>query len=139
MPLSEDMEAQLRALAVRYALAADDCNPDAFADVFCPDGMLTVLRGEQQQTLSGRKALRAVPERLGRFERTFHLLGQSHYEIDGETATGTVYCTANHLLDGVNEVMHIRYRDSYAVCDDGRWRIQSRRVVVEWTEHRAAD
>jgi ketosteroid isomerase-like protein len=139
IPTTGDAETQLRELAAGYALAADDRDPDAFVALFCPNGVLTVVRGEREVTLSGRDELRRVPGQLGRYERTFHLVGQSHYQVDGDTATGTVYCTANHLLDGVNAVMHMRYRDRYAMGDDGRWCIESRRAVVEWSERRDVD
>jgi hypothetical protein len=33
--------------------------------------------------------------------------------------------------------MLIRYLDAYQRCGDGRWRISSRRLLVDWTEDRA--
>jgi SnoaL-like domain len=127
-------EAQLRDLAVRYATAADSRDPGGFTKTFFPDATVTVVMGEKSQTISGHEELRAIPERLKWYDRTFHQLGQSSYRVRRGDATGQVYCTANHLRAGVNTVMYIRYEDAYGRDATGEWLIRSRLVVVEWTE-----
>jgi hypothetical protein len=127
-------DAQLRDLAVRYATAADSRDPDAFTRIFFPDATVTVVMGEKSQAISGHEELRAIPERLKWYERTFHQLGQSSYRMGRGDATGQVYCTANHLRAEVNTVMYIRYEDEYGHNATGQWLIRSRLVVVEWTE-----
>jgi hypothetical protein len=70
-----------------------------------------------------------------------HMLGQSMYEQDGDRATGEVYCLAHHLdpaLNGPsNYVMYMRYEDRYRRVD-GQWRIETRRVNIDWTDRRIA-
>jgi hypothetical protein len=132
--VSPTTETQLRDLAVRYAAAADGRDADRFTEVFFPDATLTVQRGADTQRISGREELRVIPERLRRYDRTFHLLGQSTYEVHRAEASGEVYCIANHLKAGVNTVMYIRYEDDYHQNSNGQWLIKSRLVVVEWIE-----
>ena len=62
------------------------------------------------------------------------MLGQSTYQVHLADASGEVYCIANHLKDGVNTVMYIRYEDDYQQNSNGQWLIKSRLVVVEWIE-----
>jgi hypothetical protein len=131
-------EAQLRDLAVRYATAADSRDPDGFTKIFFPDATVIVVMGEKSQTISGHEELRAIPERLKWYDRTFHHLGQSSYRVRRGDATGQVYCTANHLRAEVNTVMYIRYEDEYGHNATGQWLIRSRMVVVEWTENHQA-
>ena len=131
----------LLALSRRYAAAADRRDADAFLAVFTPDARLTVCDGDGRETrgtIAGHDELRAIPDRLGRWERTFHLLGQSAYEHHGDHATGEVHCVAHHLRDGTDMVMFIRYADRY-VTVGGTWQIAERRVQVDWTETRTVE
>jgi hypothetical protein len=79
---------------------------------------------------------------LRRYDATFHMLGQSTYDVDVEhdSATGEVYCMAHHMTrtadGGTDFVMFIRYNDDYVRSADGAWRIGLRRVLVDWTETR---
>ncbi len=154
-------DAALRALSERYAAAADDGDADAFAAVFTADGRLAVHYpgdGDRPSTdLRGTEALAAVPPRLAeRFDRTFHLLGQTGLQMSGDEAsgdgatgdgatgdeaTGLVYCVAHHLsrAAGTDLVMFLRYRDRYRRTDDGGWRIAERVGRIEWTETRSVD
>ena len=136
--VSPKTEAQLRDLAVRYAEAADRRDVDRFTELFFPDATVTVMNGVDSVTISGHEELRAIPERLGRYDRTFHLLGQSAYRAHQGMATGELYCIANHLRAGVNTVMYIRYEDEYRQNVTGKWLLSSRRVVVEWVEEHSA-
>ena len=67
--------------------------------------------------------LAKVPEAIKRYPKTFHLLGQSTYDIGDGEATGEVYCIAHHLTPddhgGTDYVMFIRYEDTYRTDDDG--------------------
>ena len=74
-PVNVAVEAQLRELAVRYATAADQRDPDRFVEIFFPDASVTVVRGGGSHTISGHHELRAIPERLLRYDRTFHQFG----------------------------------------------------------------
>jgi ketosteroid isomerase-like protein len=138
-------ELELRALAARYAIAADQGDNQGYADVFLPDGHLLVYRAPDFDTpatdRTGAEQLAQVPTLLAdRYDRTFHFVGQSIYTIGEAVASGHVYCLAHHLSTteqgGTSYVMHMRYKDEYRRDADGAWRIAERRAEVDWTETR---
>ena len=140
--------AELRQLAETYARGADRGDGELYASAFHPDATLHVFRAADQvnpdRIRRGHDELRGIPGMLGRYIRTFHMLGQSTYEIGDERATGEVYCIAHHLFDNgdssvTNHVMYIRYQDVYEPDGGGTWKIRQRGVVVDWTEQRPAD
>ena len=136
------MTADLHDLSARYAAGADRRDADLFVSAFLPDGRLRRFDGEAAEEASsdrqGHAALREVPGLLARYAHTFHQLGQARYDVQGEAATGEVYCTASHVSAGIPamvHVMHIRYLDTYRRVA-GAWGIDERRVIVDWSEHR---
>lgn len=138
------VHAELRALAERYARGCDQGDGALYAGVFLPDATVRVFRGDDEpSTMQGVDVLVTVPEKLGHYDKTFHFLGQSTYEVGDDEATGEVYCLAHHLTadrhGGTNYVMHIRYQDTYRTDGDGRWKIADRRVNVDWTDTRVAN
>ena len=72
-------------------------------------------------------------------KRSFHMLGQQAFSIDGETAEGVVYCQVALVSDedGAEVVLDssIRYSDTY-VRRDGRWLISSRTSRFTITDKR---
>lgn len=135
---------ELETLSRRYAAAVDHRDRAALLAVFTSDATLRVERpGRDAAILTGHDGIERVIAMVSRWSRTVHLVAQGLYVVDGATADGEVYCTANHFRDsdkeaGHNHVMHIRYLDRYAFGDDGRWRIAQRTVAVDATEDRAA-
>ena len=135
----------LRGLAATYARAVDRRDGSLLASVFAVDAVLEVYdpatAAEPTGVRRGHPELAAIADAIARFDRTFHLVGQSHYEVDGDVATGEVYCAAHHLsrsAEGDTDmVMFIRYDDRYARGADGRWCIARRRVLVDWRETRS--
>ncbi|OBH90232.1 nuclear transport factor 2 family protein [Mycobacterium sp. E2989] len=135
--------AELEALSRRYAAAVDRRDRDALLAVFTPDASMLVERpGREPGTLTGHDEIQRVIGIVARWARTAHLIAQGLYVIEGGSAVGEIYCTANHFRvdeqDGRNHVMHIRYLDEYVIDAEGRWRIAHRRVVVDATEDRRA-
>ena len=135
----------LRALVDRYAVAVDARDQDRFAEVFAPDGELVVFEPEEDEpsiSWQGPEELREVMKLLASYSTTFHLMANHICEVDGDSATGEVYCLAHHLTEqgatGDNTLMVIRYRDSYTKLD-GSWRIARRDVMRQWTEHHSAE
>ena len=126
----------LRRLVERYATAVDHRDVEAAAGCFVPDGRLTV---GDDATLEGRPAIVAALARLERYEVTAHVLGHSNHAVDGDRATGESWCRAHHVYDDGgarrDRVMAIRYLDRYVRADAG-WRIEDRRLVVDWLEDR---
>jgi hypothetical protein len=147
-PDTTSTELALRRLSDRYAIAADRRDGDDYAGVFAQDGCLRVHRGsdpdEEVTELRGHEELARVPAMLMKsYDRTFHFVGQSVFEIREEEATGVVYCQAHHLVlsrhGGTSYLMFLRYEDRYGWVDRRDWRIASRDVWVEWTETTAAN
>jgi uncharacterized protein (TIGR02246 family) len=125
---------ELRALVDCYGFAADSRDRDRFAGVFTPDGVLSVGGME----LTGRDVIPSILDYLdAHHPKTMHLMGNHDVSIEGDTATGIVYCRAHHLSVGddgaTNTTMTIRYVDRYARTD-GQWLIEHRTINIEWEE-----
>src|SRR6185437_7489533 len=112
--------AELEALARRYAAAVDRRDRAALLAVFTPDATMHIERpGRDLGTLTGHAELEGIIDIVDRWPRTAHLVAQGLYVVDRDTAVGEVYCTANHFSAGEaqtgrNHVMHIRYLDEYS-------------------------
>ncbi len=138
---------ELRGLSDRYALGADRRDGEMFAAAFLPDGVLYVHRADPDGPADGRRQgeqqLAEVAQLLGRYDVTFHVIGNRVIDLaeDGESATGAVYCLAHHInrSKGTDYVMHIRYDDVYALDRHRAWRIAERHCRVLFTETRAID
>ena len=136
----------LRGIAERYAAGVDRRDRDLFLSAFHADGRLVLLdHADPTQVFATRRGhdeLGAVTELIARYDKTFHLIGNARYDVDGDRATGEVYCVAHHLTrdrhGGTDYVMMIRYLDSYS-RRDGHWGIDERRLVTDWTELRTAN
>ena len=132
---------ELNALAYRYAAAVDDRDVDAFLDVFAPDGRMRSYHPDSDEPFAdaqGHEQLATVPKTMDAlFGRTVHQMTNHLVDVDGDTATGTVLCTARHLSkdpeDHTAVVVVIQYVDRYE-RRDGRWRIADRQIRFLWSE-----
>jgi SnoaL-like domain len=123
------VEAQLAIgqLPIRYALAVDQRDLDAWTALFVPD----VDMGRHG---SGRQALREwIAPQLATFYRSVHqicghriVLGPVGPSGVPDTASGHVYCRAEHEVGDRWIVMAIRYDDEYRRVD-GEWMFARRR------------
>jgi len=117
------IEAQLaiQQLAIRYAMAVDARDLDAWVGCFRPD----VDMGRHG---TGRESLRRYIEPMvRRFYRSVHLICGHRIELAGpDRATGAVYCRAEHEVGDEWIVMAICYFDEYARMD-GEWFFSRRR------------
>ena len=88
-------------------------------------------------SLRGRSAISQGMRAIERYSATMHNVHNHRATITGNTATGEVYCVANHLheVDGVAWKLDwgIRYRDDYQRGEDG-WRIKRRELRVIWEQ-----
>ena len=137
---------ELRALAEKYARGVDRREVDTFVALFHDDAVILIhdpSESTEPREIQGIERLAKIPEVIKRYPKTFHLLGQSTYDIGDDEATGEVYCVAHHLTPdvhgGTNFVMYIRYEDRYRPDADGAWKFAERRLRVDWTETRAAN
>lgn len=117
---------QIGQLPMRYALAVDSRDVDTWIGLFVPD----VDMGRHGR---GRETLRAYIEpQLRGFYRSIHLICGHRIVLgadgsDGpDTATGSVYCRAEHEVDDRWVVMAIRYDDRYRRVE-GEWFFERRR------------
>jgi hypothetical protein len=133
----------IQALAFRYASGVDRRDRQGFLSVFSPEARLRVYRSgtngdELVSTFTGHEELGRIPDLIARYTRTFHFVGNHLCDIQGDEATGEVYCTARHLTPGTHGntdyVMLIRYQDVYRRRAGGRWLISDRSLFVDWSE-----
>ncbi|HEY3736953.1 MAG TPA: nuclear transport factor 2 family protein [Jatrophihabitans sp.] len=133
--VSAELERELRSIAVRYAGAADRRDAATFAELFTEDGAVLVRFAARPQPVEirGRTAVSGIATSLRRYERTFHVLGQSSYTVEdgANSAAGETYCVAHHVLDGEDRVMYIRYLDTYRRTEAG-WQIVQREANVDF-------
>ena len=119
----ERIEAQLaiQQLPIRYAMAVDARDIDAWVNCFRPD----VNMGRHG---AGRDALRRYIEpQVRRFYRSVHQICGHRIElVSPDWATGAVYCRAEHEVGDQWIVMAICYFDEYARVD-GEWFFSRRR------------
>ena len=124
-------ERQLQDLAFRYARMMDRREFDWLPDVFAEDGKLTGPGYE----MKGHEALRQGLKGLEQFSATLHGVLNTYFEIAGDSATGEVYCVANHVYEkeGVpfKLDMGIRYEDHYRREANG-WVIENRFFNMVW-------
>lgn len=131
----ERVEARLAIgqLPIRYAMAVDGRDLDAWVGLFVPD----VQVGRDK---FGREALRGYIEpALRKFRRSIHqICGHRVDIIDRDHATGAVYCRAEHEVEDRWIVMAICYFDEYQRRDD-EWLFSRRRehhwYAVDINEH----
>jgi hypothetical protein len=120
----ERIEAQLaiQQLAVGYARAADARDLEGMISLFAPSGDFGGWGRD-------RGELRVFFDRvLRRFYRSMHqIVGHAIDLEDADTASGTVYCRAEHEDGDRWVIMAICYDDRYRRVD-GEWYIEARRV-----------
>ena len=150
----------LQELSLAYAAAADARDGEALAGLFVEGGTLVVPKYPVDLrpvvTRSGPDALAQVAAMLGRYDRTFHLVAEGHFAVEGDQASGEVPCVAHHVTAaeegeegtagsgppegagpsaraGTDMVWFIRYRDRYRRTPSG-WRFERRELHLQWVE-----
>ena len=91
----------IRELVDAYAHCADRRDAHGQKSLFTEDTHFVVyMEGEGSDPtddLHGRESLTPVFENLNTYEVTMHFNGQSTVTIDGDRATGYLYCLAHHV------------------------------------------
>ena len=141
----ESIDEVLRRLSASYASGVDGRNVELLLSAFREDAVLEIYAEPADEPsspsiLRGHSEIARIVGAIGRYRMTFHLLGQSRFEVRGDRADGEVYCVASHYLErdgaAMNRVMYIRYEDEYQLGPDDGWGIARRRVRPSWTEER---
>jgi hypothetical protein len=129
----------LNQLAYRYAAAIDSCDTALLKGVFSRDGRLRSYHPGAEEPfadLVGAEQMAAVPAAMrGAHRHTMHQMTNHLVELDGDSASGTVLCTARHLSNDGSEAINvmIRYVDRY-VREPGGWKIADRQIRFLWSE-----
>jgi 3-phenylpropionate/cinnamic acid dioxygenase small subunit len=137
---SDDLQ-ELNQLVYRYAAAVDACDVEAFLDTFHSDARLRTYHPDSDEPFTdfvGHDKLASVPNTMRQmFRRTAHQMTNHLVDVDGDTATGSLLCTARHLSTNPDDraalVVVIRYVDRYD-RRAGRWRISDRQIRFLWSE-----
>jgi hypothetical protein len=111
----------IQQLPIRYALAVDSRNIDAWIGLFRADV-------DCGRFGTGREALRSfIAPAVSDCYRTVHqICGHEYHFLDPDHAEGHVYCRAEHEMGEAWMVMAICYFDHY-VRQDGQWFFTQRR------------
>jgi SnoaL-like domain len=134
----------IRELIEAYAYCADRRDAEGQMALFTADTHFVVYMNAKDprpsQDLHSREALAPVFADLNQYAATMHFVGQSTiFSLDGDRATGEVYCIAHHLtVDGEKRrmmVAYLRYLDAF-VKIDGAWLFAERLLYVDWLEER---
>lgn len=119
---------EIRELTARYNRCFDDQEPEAWAEVFTPDGTLQVDGG---MVVEGRDALVEMCRSTG--YGTVHMTTDASITIDGDVATQT--CTlllGRRSLEPRSSEFQLtgRYVDELVRTPEG-WRFRSRRITLD--------
>jgi len=123
-----------------YSHDADTRQAHQQAALFTENAVVKSFNGKDTipiQTIKGEKALEEAFHVLRQYDVTTHFNGQSIININGDTATGEVYCLAHHIKKSDNSllIMSIRYHDTYTK-QNGKWLFSERDLYIDWTDKR---
>ncbi len=130
---------ELRELVDTFSVMADKKEARKQTELFTEDATVeTYINGALVTKLHGRKEIGDTFENfLKNFNVVYHFNGQHLVSIQGDRATGTLYCMT--YLFGkengkrVKTTFGIRYNDEY-VREKGKWLISKRTSFFEWQE-----
>jgi hypothetical protein len=128
----------LRDLVTTYARTVDTRDGAGFARLFAAQAVI-----EGTGVRIAGEGLAGVPDALRVYTKTFHAIYNTLARVEGDRATGVVYCAAHHLSplsDGKYDdlVMYLIYNDDYVRSGD-TWLFQRRQVDIEFTENRTVE
>jgi uncharacterized protein (TIGR02246 family) len=130
--------AEIAELVTRYVTALDTRDADMYAEVFTEDGIYDVTGTVYEGRAAIRKIVTDLQEARDRNEAAgtptadlYHVMSNSSIElIDEDEARHTSYAQTVRAADGGQFIVGFmgRYED-VIVKRDGRWQIQSRKLV----------
>jgi len=123
--------AAIQDLMLRYARGVDRKDLDLVASCFTAGASYEGALATGTIT----DALARLRDRMARYERTMHVVGNQLIELNGDTASSETYAVAYHRLteDGTAKLLTVgvRYLDDLA-RDGEQWRIRRRVVHTDW-------
>src|SRR5262245_60335640 len=132
-------ERDLRRTAELYAQGADRRDKALWAAIFTEDAVIEA----PGMRLTGRASIVAALDVMASlFLATQHRVHNQVVALDGDSAQGETYSTADHLseADGKRTILTwaIRYQDRWRRLD-GAWQFSHRLLVIDWTDTREID
>jgi 2-hydroxy-3-keto-5-methylthiopentenyl-1-phosphate phosphatase len=124
-------KAELKELVDTFSNLADEKNIPGQMPLFTSDTTVKVYMGEELLfDISGTKQLEEVfTSFTANVKRSYHMNGQHVVKVDGNSATGVLYCQVKVVSeeDGKEIITDhsIRYNDTY-VRQNGTWLIKTR-------------
>ncbi|MBD2872479.1 nuclear transport factor 2 family protein [Paenibacillus arenilitoris] len=131
----------LRELVDHFSILADKKDIQNQILLFAEDATVdSYVNGALVSSLTGPKALgEGFGAFLSHFETVYHFNGQHTVSIDGNRATGTLYCLVDLIQseDGkkIKNSSAVQYSDEYAYVN-GRWLIAKRTSHFVWQDRR---
>ncbi|MBM6596707.1 nuclear transport factor 2 family protein [Microvirga pudoricolor] len=130
-------EFEICKLSHRYAMALDKGDLEEWGELFAED----VIVESPSAAPRGYAEIMKIPvDQLNRYKRTLHSVTTQNITVNGDEATGEVYCVAYHIYQDAHQngrlpfdLSHnfiIRYEDEYRRVE-GRWLIVKRYIVTE--------
>ncbi|MCK0532655.1 nuclear transport factor 2 family protein [Sphingobium agri] len=125
-------EAALRRTADLYAQGADRKDKQLWRSVLAEDCR---IEGPGFVTEGLDATLQSIDALGQMFRSTFHKVHNQMVMIDGDRASGETYCTADHLLNDVDQLLRwtIRYVDEWR-REGEDWRFTRRKLELLWEE-----
>ncbi len=132
----------LRALVDTFSILADQKEARKQTELFTENAIVeTYINGTLATKLKGREEIGNTFENfLKNFDIVYHFNGQHLVSIQGDHATGTLYCMT-YLFGTENgkklkTSIGVRYHDEY-VRENGKWLIGKRTSLFDWLEKEA--
>jgi ketosteroid isomerase-like protein len=122
-----DRQAIDQLVAGDYPRALDAQDWDAYVANFTADGELSL----GAQTAKGRAQIKELLEGLPS-ERINHVISNSSYRIDGDTAIGGSYWQDITLVNGAPGVAVAGHYDDTLRKVDGEWKFTKRAIVIDF-------
>ena len=132
---------ELGELVDTFASAGDSKDLETMVSCFADDGDIVVYdaKGKEFAHYAGIDEIRkGYRDLLGQYSTLYHHNGQKMFTINGDTATGKVYCQeflVSMYKSGVGSILDqgTVYEDTY-VKVDGKWLIKDRKGYVKWVD-----
>ena len=124
-----------------FSILADKKDVKAQVQLFTANAMVeTYVNGVSVTKLNGRKEMEdTFGAFLKNFEIVYHFNGQQTVTINGNKASGILYCmvTLIGIENGkkMKTSIGIFYEDEY-VRENGKWLIAKRKSVFDWQDKR---
>jgi hypothetical protein len=133
----------IRELVDAYSHCADRRDAKGQMALFTKDTHFVVYMDAKSSTpsmeLNRREDLAPVFGDLNKYEATTHFNGQNTVVLEGDRATGELYCIAHHVSSSGGKrtifIASLRYYDTF-VKADGTWLFAERKLLVDWTDTR---